>query len=283
LAKNKNLKQHIVATEKTIKQFQLVLFIFTTFFLFLANPYYPMINGIISFFIAFFLWLNAISVIDIKKEIEKIGVNFEPNKEYFIKIGDAVSSIEDIPFAATIMNPKKSRKEGFNPEAMEYPILVKDTQMLTHMFVIGTTGSGKTTFLVNILEQVLQLGGGSMAVDGKGDQSVYEAFYNTAIDCGREDDFFVINYNVPEESNTMNPLLKGSADEISDIIGNMLDQSGDNAFWAGRALAMMKGLLSVLIPLKNAGLLFTPDGEKVEILTFSLLQEWISAKYISTF
>lgn len=290
MAKNKNLKQHIVATEqsfqyetkfnktqKTIKQFQLVLFIFTTFFLFLANPYYPMINGIISFFIAFFLWLNAISVIDIKKEIEKIGVNFEPNKEYFIKIGDAVSSIEDIPFAATIMNPKKSRKEGFNPEAMEYPILVKDTQMLTHMFVIGTTGSGKTTFLVNILEQVLQLGGGSMAVDGKGDQSVYEAFYNTAIDCGREDDFFVINYNVPEESNTMNPLLKGSADEISDIIGNMLDQSGDNAFWAGRALAMMKGLLSVLIPLKNAGLLFTPDGEKVEILTFSLLQEWISA------
>jgi len=283
------LKTHLVAqeqsfqfetkfnkTQKTIKKFQLVLFLGFTFYLFLANPTYPLINAVLSFFVGIVLWINSITIVDLKKDIEKIGVHFEPNSEYFIKLGDAVTSIDDIPKAATIMNPKKSAKQGFNPDAMQYPILITDIQMLTHMFVMGTTGAGKTTFLVNILEQVLQLGGGSMAVDGKGDQSVYEAFYNTTIDCGREDDFFVINYNNPKESNTMNPLLKGSSDEISDIIGNMLDQSGDNAFWAGRALAMMKGLLSILIPLKDAGLLFDTDGNKVEILTFSLLQEWIA-------
>jgi len=263
-------------TQKSIKKYELFIFFGIMFFLFLNNPEYPVIVSFIGLITAIILKLNSITIFDLKKEIEEIGLHFTSEIPYYVKIGDAVTSIEDVPNAATVLNPKKSRKQGFNPEALQYPIIVEDKQMLTHMFVIGTTGAGKTTFLTNILEQVLQLGGGCMAVDGKGDQTVYEAFYNTAIDCGREDDFFVINYNVPEESNTLSLLSKGNADEISDIIGNMLEQGGDNAFWSGRALSMMKGLLSILIPLKDAGLLFTPDGEKAEILTFSLLQKWIA-------
>jgi len=292
-AGNKNLNKVYVAnerviqfetkfnkTQKSIKKFEIFIFAGIVFFLFLNNPEYPVITAFVGFIVAIVLKLNSITIFDLKKELEEIGLHFQQNKPYFIKIGDAVTAIEDVPDAATVLNPKKTKKEGFNPEAIQYPIIVEDKQMLTHMFVIGTTGAGKTTFLTNILEQVLQLGGGCMAVDGKGDQSVYEAFYNTAIDCGREDDFFVINYNVPEESNTLSLLSKGNADEISDIIGNMLEQGGDNAFWSGRALSMMKGLLSVLIPLKDAGLLFTPDGEKAEILTFSLLQQWIADIHI---
>lgn len=288
MAQNKQLKKNFVAredsvifetkfqkTQKTLKKYQLFIYFGFILFLHLANPNYPVITAFIGLISAFVLYINAATIFDLKKEIEEIGYHFEKGT-YFIKIGDAVSAIDDVPNAATVRNPKKSVRDGFNPDALKYPIIVSDKQMLTHMFVIGTTGAGKTTFLVNILEQVLQLGGGCMAVDGKGDQTVYEAFYNTAIDCGREDDFFVINYNKPDESNTLNLLLKGSADEISDIIGNMLEQGGDNAFWSGRALAMMKGLLSVLIPLKDNNLLFTPDGKRVDLLTFSLLQEWIA-------
>lgn len=263
-------------TQKTIKKFELFIYFGFTLFLFFGFYQYPLIVASLSFILALLLKLNSATVFELKKEIEKIGVFFEQEKKYFVKIGDAVTSIEEVPNAATVRNPKKSRLQGFNPEAIRYPIIVEATQMLTHMFVIGTTGAGKTTFLTNILEQVLTLGGGCMVVDGKGDQSVYEAFYNTAIDCGREDDFFVINYNLPEESNTLSLLSKGTADEITDIIGNMLEQGGDNSFWSGRALSMMKGLLSILVVLKDNGLLFNPDGEKEEILTFTLLQKWIA-------
>lgn len=265
-------------TQKNIKKYQLFIFIAVTIFCFGAIPNYPIVASIIILFISFLLLLNAFSTFELKKEIEEIGVYFEKNTTYFVKIGDAVTAISDILKPANVLNIKKTRKESFNPEALRYPILFEDTQLLTHMFVIGTTGAGKTTFLVNILEQVLQLGGGCMAVDGKGDQSVYEAFYNTAIDCGREDDFFVINYNIPKESNTLGLLNKGTADEITDIIGNLLEQGGDNAFWSGRALSMMKGLLSILVVLKDNNLLFTPNGEKSEILTFTLLQKWIDDK-----
>jgi hypothetical protein len=221
----------------------------------------------ITFIFFMILLLNRAMYESKEEERQIVGIHGNKKKKYFVHLGDAVTSIEDVAI------PAIAKKK--NPEAFLYPLVVEDTMMLTHMFVVGTTGAGKTTFLVNILRQILMLGGGCLAVDGKGDQTVYEAFYNTAVDAGREDDFLVINFNVPTESNTFNPLLAGDADEVSDIIGNMLETEGDNAFWAGRALAMMKGLLSVVVPLRDMELLFDAKGNKVNVLTFDLLNNLI--------
>lgn len=262
--------------QKTIKESSNFLFFALSFLMvFLLGIEYPIIAGMLLLFFTTLIKLNNATVTEKVEPILDVGLHFHQSEDYLVHIGNAVSSIEDVFDPATVLNPKKSRKDGFNPEAVKYPILVSDKMLLTHMFVIGTTGAGKTTFLTNILQQILILGGGCLAVDGKGDQSVYEAFWNTAVHCGREDDFMVINFNIPDESNTMNPLLKGSADEITDIIGNMLDTGGDNSFWSGRALAMMKGLLSILVPLRDNGLMFDPTGKKVDVLTFSFLGKWI--------
>jgi len=69
--------------------------------------------------------------------------------------------------------------------------------------------------------------------------------------------------------------------EIINFLGKiMLEQSNEDSFWSGRALSMIDSLLSILIPLKDAGLLFTPEGERSEVLSFSLLRKWIADENI---
>lgn len=63
----------------------------------------------------------------------------------------------------------------------------------------------------------------------------------------------------------------------------MLKQSNENSFWSGRDLSMIDSLLSILIPLKDTGLLFTPEGERSEVLNFSLLRKWIADKNIKNY
>lgn len=81
-------------------------------------------------------------------------------------------------------------------------------------------------------------------------------------------------------------ILSGNVDEIIDNLINKLEESGyitgDNAFWFGRALAMMKGLLSVLIPLCNKGILFDKNGNKIKLLTFSFISEWIDIESLKS-
>ena len=263
---------------KTIKKFGHFIYLFLVLITLAITNFNPVITFLFALGYIVLLGMNNMMYEDKSKRPKIIGVH-GTNKDYFFQVGTAVTSIEDIPSPQDVgKNWNKYVKKGI----LLYPVLIEDKMALTHMFVVGTTGAGKTTFLINILQQILMLGAGALAVDGKGDQTVYEAFYNTAVDCGREDDFLVINFNVPEESNTFNPLLKGNADEITDIIGNMLDTSGDNAFWSGRALTMMKALLSILIPLRDMDLLFDPKFKKQEILTLSLLVKWIDLQNLKT-
>lgn len=170
--------------------------------------------------------------------------------KYFLHLGDAVRAINEIP------DPSKVKK--FFPEKLEYPILIDYDMALRHMFAVGTTGSGKTTFSIYLLKQHLGIGGGAMIVDGKGDKDIYTDIVNTCIHHNREDDVFVINFNAPKESNRMNPLLKGDTDDMADLLGNLLESGGDNAIWAGRALSMMNGVMSCLIPLRDHNELYDP-------------------------
>lgn len=207
-------------------------------------------------------------------ELHTVGIENKGKDPYYLHLGDATRSIDLIRNASVV-------KEK-TPEVLEYPIMIDFDIALRHMFVVGTTGSGKTTFLIYLLQQHLEMGGGAIIVDGKGDKDIYTDVYNTCVHCNREDDFYVMNFNVPSESNTMNPLLSGDTDEIIDVIGNMLETGGDNAFWAGRALSMMKGLLSLLVPLRDRLMLYDPGSSKnpgdckIEpIFTFKVLNKFL--------
>ena len=46
----------------------------------------------------------------------------------------------------------------------------------------------------------------------------------------------------------------------------------------GRSEVLLKVVLSLLIPLRDMGLLFTPNGKKVEGLDFKLIEKWYRVK-----
>lgn len=260
---------------KTLK-YNAEIYLFFAAAIFAAGNFSPVFSAVVSVFLLLLLLLNLATYENRIPEYPVIGV-YGKDKPYLFNLGTAVTAISDVPDPIDVARNRKKYEDK-----LLYPVLIDDKMPLTHMFTVGTTGAGKTTFEVNILKQILDAGAGTLAVDGKGDQTIYESFYNTCVDSGREDDFRVINFNNPKESNTFNPLLKGDADKVTDIIGNMLETGGDNAFWAGRALSFMKGLLSVLVPLRDMGLLFNPEMEREEILTFGVINKWIALQDLRT-
>ena len=134
-----------------------------------------------------------------------------------------------------------------------------DSDLRTHVVVFGTTGSGKTMFLLSVFYQALLTGSGCIYVDGKADNSVWWMAYALARRLGREDDILVINYLtgglvkgfqagedgraiLGRRTNTTNPLFDAAPEQArSMIVGLMRESSGEGEMWKGRASAMLGG------------------------------------------
>ena len=63
-------------------------------------------------------------------------------------------------------------------------------------------------------------------------------------------------------------------DTIVQTIEGELKQRNESPFWADKVVPFSRAILSVLIPLREQNLLFTPEGNKAEELTPELFLEW---------
>lgn len=61
---------------------------------------------------------------------------------------------------------------------------------------------------------------------------------------------------------------------ITEYLATELSTRNESPFWADKVVPFTTAILSVLVPLKELGLLFDPQGERVEELTPELLLEW---------
>lgn len=129
----------------------------------------------------------------------------------------------------------------------------------THTLIFGTTGSGKTEYLLSICQNALIHGSGFIYVDGKGDTLLFEKVFSLVRRLGRDDDLLTINFmnqNIEDKdsgvirSNTLNPFAKGSSEELTELIVSLLPSDGDG-MWKGRAAIFMDGLMRVLVALRN--------------------------------
>jgi hypothetical protein len=131
-------------------------------------------------------------------------------------------------------------------------------QMLRqHILVSGTTGSGKTEFLLTLLLNSFANGGGGIFVDGKGDMNVHARILAMAEKFGRRDDVYVLNFmnrngdQIPC-SNTINPFQHMASDAITNLLVSLMDDAGGDAqMWKGRAAAMFTGVIRVLVWLRD--------------------------------
>lgn len=137
--------------------------------------------------------------------------------------------------------------------------------ILTHMVVFGTTGSGKTQFLLALLFQFALLGSGFIFVDGKASVNTWFRLYSLLKDLGLEDNLLVLNFLNAGKNNyrgslknthTLNPFAEGSSDTLMEMLSNLMgEEKGDNSMWRGRAEALGSCLLRALCELRDQKLL----------------------------
>ncbi|MBX6423395.1 type IV secretory system conjugative DNA transfer family protein [Thermosulfurimonas sp. F29] len=134
-----------------------------------------------------------------------------------------------------------------------WDLIIPFDKLTRHFLILGTTGAGKTTLIRKLLYSVMHVGGGATFVDGKSDtKDTFEVFCQLVEECDRRDDFLVLNFLDPRQSNTFNPLLRGDADALTEICANFLPEvSGDGQYWQQRGLVLMRSVLTILVWLRD--------------------------------
>jgi len=96
-----------------------------------------------------------------------------------------------------------------------------------HVFICGTTGSGKTVALSNFIEAGAEYNYPMLIVDGKGDTDKGSLLDIVNTLCtGRK--IYVVNFNDPEQSDKYNPFKNTSTDVIKDMLINMTNWSEEH-------------------------------------------------------
>ena len=153
--------------------------------------------------------------------------------------------------------------------------------LLTHMLLIGTTGSGKTETLLSMSSSTaFCMGGGLLYIDAKAAIKLLFQFNTLSRIFGREDDLRVINYSTGSRvvhgrswqrmSNTNNLFRRGTADTAVQILAGLLPVAGgDSQYFLDRAVAILRTLMPALVELRDMGVLNIYP---------SLIAEYISVK-----
>lgn len=76
------------------------------------------------------------------------------------------------------------------------------------------------------------------------------------------------------KSQTYELFKNENVDVIVNVIEKELAQRNESPFWRDKVSPFSRAILSVLIPLRDQKLLFTPEGNKVEELTPELFLDW---------
>jgi intracellular multiplication protein IcmO len=153
-----------------------------------------------------------------------------------------------------------------NEKKTEEELWFSNTDMRTHVLIFGSTGSGKTEFMLSLAYNALLQASGFIYVDGKGDNGLFAKVFSMVRSMGREDDILLINFMTgardiigPQEkrlSNTLNPFASGSSSMLSNLIVSLLDKasgSSDGDMWKGRAIGFVESLMKIMVAMRDAG------------------------------
>jgi len=71
---------------------------------------------------------------------------------------------------------------------------------------------------------------------------------------------------------------------ILDLLASELKTRNESPFWADKVIPFSGAILSILIPLRDANMLFNPEGKVEEVLTPELFFKWndfVSLKFLA--
>ncbi len=73
-----------------------------------------------------------------------------------------------------------------------------------------------------------------------------------------------------------------SIEDITTALDITLQSRNESPFWMDKVIPFSKAILSILIPLREQGLLFNPEGKYQESLTVELFLEWMDFVSLKT-
>jgi len=79
---------------------------------------------------------------------------------------------------------------------------------------------------------------------------------------------------MPMKESTYELFASGKLEDIIEYIAKELAQRNESPFWTDKVVPFTQAILSVLIPLRDNNLLFTPEGVYTEKLTPELFLDW---------
>lgn len=166
-------------------------------------------------------------------------------------------------------------------------IYISNDDMRRHMLLAGTTGGGKSEFLLSLVANALSWGSGFIYIDGKADRKLFAQICALARRTGRDDDVLLVNFitgakdlvgvkDASVRSNTLNPFAFGSSGMIIQMLVSLMSESsGDGQQWKDMAIAMMSCGIRALVFLRDKGEL---------VLSVKVIREYLTLdKYLELY
>lgn len=143
-------------------------------------------------------------------------------------------------------------------------VFVKLRQRSMHTQVIGTTNAGKTeSVILPWAIQDIRQGRGLLLIDGKADNSLLEKIRGYTIEAGRAHDFKLFSLSHTESSHSFNPLIGGTAEEITERVFNAFEF--ENPYYRALQYEVMSQVMRILEANK-----VTPTFQRVQQLILDL-------------
>ena len=176
-------------------------------------------------------------------------------------------------------------------------IYAGDSDLRTHQLVLGTTGSGKTEYLLGLVFNALVQNTGFIYTDGKGDPALQKNIFKLARRVGREDDLLIINFitsgrdfvekQYDKVTNNMNMMGNTSSGMLIELIVALMDDSGGGGdMWKGRAISFVAALTRPLVFLRDKGYINLAPESYLEYFELNAIEELVwehKGKYGETF
>ena len=132
---------------------------------------------------------------------------------------------------------------GLNDQKEE--VFIKTKQRIMHTQVIGTTNAGKTeSVILPWAIQDMKKGRGLILIDGKADNSMLDKLWGYAVKFGREKDFKLFSLSHPDSSFPFNPLIGGTAEEITERVFNAFEF--ENPYYRAIQYEVMGQMMRIL-------------------------------------
>lgn len=140
----------------------------------------------------------------------------------------------------------------------EQPLFLTDALLTQHMAVVGSSGSGKTSFLLSLIYQQIRRGGSVIFIDGKRRAKAFAQMVYLAHACGRAGDLRVIDPRNPNLSHAYNPLIAKDAEREIGVIASkihrlmpLIPESHPAAFYSNIAYDAILKMVRALHRLKR--------------------------------